>query len=86
MADTRAPCRKGRLRAWLDALLWERGPGAPDVLRTKGVLALAGRPERHVLQAARGPGGSAGRFGTLAWPLLCAGLQPVWVGLTSGLS
>ncbi len=57
-ADARAACRAGRLRAWLDALLWECGPGAPDVLRAKGVLALAGRPERHVLQAARGPGGS----------------------------
>jgi len=56
--DARAACRAGRLRAWLDALLWERGPGAPDVLRAKGVLALAGCPERHVLQAARGPGGS----------------------------
>ena len=38
---------------WLDELLWERGPDAPDVLRAKGVLALHGSPERHVLQAVR---------------------------------
>ena len=42
-----------RLRLWLDELLWERGPDAPDVLRAKGVLALHGCPQRHVLQAVR---------------------------------
>lgn len=46
-------CWRLRLRAWLDALLWERGHDAPDVLRAKGVLALDARMERHVLQAVR---------------------------------
>lgn len=41
------------MRLWLDELLWERGADAPDVLRAKGVLALHGCPQRHVLQAVR---------------------------------
>ncbi|KAK9839865.1 hypothetical protein WJX81_007319 [Elliptochloris bilobata] len=41
----------GRLRAWLDELLWERGPSTPDVLRAKGVLAVRGCDKRHILQA-----------------------------------
>lgn len=50
---SRGEHRGCRLRLWLDELLWERGPDAPDVLRAKGVLALAGCPQRHVLQVVR---------------------------------
>ena len=37
-----------KFEAWIRGFLAERGP---DVLRTKGILALKGEPERFVLQA-----------------------------------
>lgn len=42
-----APFDAGRLDAWLDALVAERGD---DIFRLKGILAIAGDDRRHVLQ------------------------------------
>lgn len=50
-AATTAPVRLPALRAWMDDLLWERGPGRPDLYRVKALVNVAGAAERHVLQA-----------------------------------
>jgi hypothetical protein len=44
----------GRLKEWVEDLLWDRQEGAADVLRMKGVLNVAGSSNAHMLQVRRG--------------------------------
>lgn len=42
---------EARFRSWVEQVLWDRGPGKPDVLRIKGMLTLASHPgQRAMLQ------------------------------------
>ncbi len=44
----------------MEALLWDRQAGGPDVFRMKGVLLVAGSPRQHLLQVGSAP----------AWPAI----------------
>ena len=41
----------GRLRLWLDTLLWETDAEREDVYRMKGVMHVQGSDRQHALQA-----------------------------------
>ena len=46
------PLDKSKLRAFLAGLLWE-GDGSYDILRLKGLVAMAGKPVKYALQGVR---------------------------------